>query len=364
MKINLGELKVSDQQREIINNILDSGRITEGPYSRQFEEEFAKYTGVKHCIVCTNGTAGLMLVLQVLRNLADKPMTFLVPALTFPATLNAVILTGHNAVLCDVGEDLQIDVDEKTIVEKNIDGIIPVHLMGYPCNMDRILELKERYGLFVIEDACESFGSSFNGKKVGSFGNCGVFSGYASHTVGVGEFGCITTDNDELATMIHSLKNHGRVGSSLKFEHKYVGYNSKTTEFMSGMALSELRRITEIISRRQSVAKRYVDNIKNVNLFPFPFSPDCSYLGFPIKAITKDYRDKVINKLTNEGIETREMFPCLANQEAYHLMFDQGVLNLKLPVSQDSERRCFYIPCHQYLTDKQVDNIIAVINND
>ena len=145
LQIRLGDFKVDDEKRKLILDVLNSGRMTENKYTKLFEEDFAKFIGVKYCISCTNGTAGLMLVLKSLQIIKKRPLNFMVPATTFPATLNSVLLTGNKAVLCDVGTDLLIDVNEEIIVKKKIDGIIPVHLLGYTCNMLKLRELKKKF---------------------------------------------------------------------------------------------------------------------------------------------------------------------------------------------------------------------------
>lgn len=360
LKIRLGDFKATPEQKEIVNEIIDSGRITEGKYNKLFEEEFSKYIGTDYAVTCTNGTVGLMLVLEALKIIKGRPLNFLVPACTFPATLNAVILTGNKAVLCDVGEDLLIDIDENIIESKGIDGIIPVHLMGYPCNMEKIKKLAERYDLFILEDACEATGSSYNSKKVGSFGNAGVFSFYMSHVLGCGELSIITTNNKKLADLIRRLKNHGRVGSSLEFNHKFIGGNFKTTEFMTGIAYSSLKEVDILIKKRQDIALRYFSNIRNDNVMPFPFSNDCSYLGFPIKTKNKEYRNRLVDFLSEKGIESRKMFPCLLSQVAYnHLSF--GEIK-KFPKSKEIEDTCLYLPCHPYISEEQIEYIIGILN--
>lgn len=361
--IRLGDFKSTPEHRKVVLDVLESGRITEGPYTRMLEEDWAQYVGVKHAIACANGTLGLMLVLQALKILYDKSLKFVVPATTFPATLNAVLLTGHQSVLADVGSDMLINLDEEKIREQKIDGIIPVHLLGYPCDMDRIMELKEKYGLFVLEDACESSGTTYKDKMVGSIGDAGVFSMFMGHTVGVGELGIITTNNDKLVEVIRSIKNHGRIGSNLMFNHQYVGTNAKTTEFMSAMACVEIKRLPMTVTRRRLVAGMYYDLITNPRLFKGEFSEDCTYLGYPLVADTAEYKGEICTKLNENGIETRGMFPCLATQPAYGMRNTKEEIMAKTPNSFTLEEKGFYIPCHQYLKPEEIEKVISVLND-
>lgn len=361
--VRLGDFKATQEQLAVVGDVITNGMITEGKYTKLFEQEWAKYIGVKHCIACTNGTVGLMLVMKAAQMLYGKKLKFAVPATTFPATLNAVLLTDNRSYLCDVGDDLLININEEDIKKRKIDGVVPVHLMGYPADMDKMLRLKEKYGLFVIEDCCEATGSSYRGRKVGSLGDAGVFSFFMSHCLGIGELGCITTNNDKLAEVIRSIKNHGRVGSNLQFNHKYIGYNFKTTEFMTGMAWCEIKNADEYVRRRQKNVSYLNAKIKNKNLFLPMMSTECSYLGYPLKASSKEYRAKIIKVLTESGIESREMFPCLARQEAYNLGLSSVELRDQLPISKMVDELYFYLPCHHLLTEEQLDQMVDVINS-
>jgi len=356
MEIRLGDFKLLDEHRKIVNEVLECGQFTEGKYTKLFEEKWAKYIGVKHCIACTNGTAALMLAITAFEFMKQKTLTYAVPATTFPATLNSVLLTGNKSVLVDVKDDLLIDVDK--IKCEKIDGIIPVHLFGYPCDMDKIMKLKKKYNLFILEDCCEATGSTYKGKKVGSIGDAGAFSFFMSHPLGIGELGCVTTNNDKLAKIMRSIKNHGRVGSNLEFKHDFIGYNFKTTEFMTALACVGIEHIEEVIDSRRDVVKKYTDCINNKNLSLGAYSSDCSYLGFPIIAKSKKYKKIILEKLKENGIETREMFPCLKNQVAYKNMFQK-----EYPVSNHLEQCGFYIPCHQYMNEEDINFVIDVINN-
>ena len=363
LTIRLGDFKSTPDHKKAILDVLESGRITEGPYTKLFEDMWANYVGVKHAIACANGTLGLMLVLQALKILYDKNLKFAVPATTFPATLNAVLLTGHQSVLADVGTDMLINLDEEKIKEQKIDGIIPVHLLGYPCDMDRIMELKEKYGLFILEDACEATGTTYKNKMVGSIGDAGVFSFYLGHNMGIGEGSVITTNNDKLAEVIRSIKNHGRVGSNLEFNHQYVGTNAKTTEFMMAIACVEMKRLSMTLTRRRLVAEMYYNSITNPRLFKGEYSDDCTYLGYPFVADTAEYKTEICRKLNENGIETRGMFPCLARQKAFNLMIPEEEISERLPNSLLLEQRGFYIPCHQYLKPTEIEKIISVLNH-
>ena len=164
--IRLGDFKSTSEQRKIVNEILNSGRITEGKYVRKLEREIEKYLKVKHAIAVTNGTVALQLVAHYLKGGRKEPVAC-VPATTFPATLNAFLLTGYKIMLCDIEEKtLCMDISTLTTVQKRkIDVLVPVHLLGFPANMDKIIKEARKYNWVVVEDFAESFGSDYKERK-------------------------------------------------------------------------------------------------------------------------------------------------------------------------------------------------------
>jgi len=352
--IRLGDFKATERQKKIVNEILDSGNLTEGKYVDLLEREMEKYLGVKHAILVSSGTTGLQLISHYL----GVNQLICVPSLTFPATINAFALTGTRFAFCDVGDDLQINIDTLTDEEKRkITVMVPVHLMGYPANMDKIMEEAKKYNWVVIEDACEAFGGEYKGKKVGTIGDFGVYSFYMSHNLSTGELGLVVTNNSDTAEILRSLKNHGRVGDPMKFNHRYVGSNYKTTEFMAGICYDNMSHVTSILKTRFDNAKYLFDNITNSNLKPFPCPEGFSPLGYPIRAISEEYRNKMCQALNAADIETRYIFPCLSNQKAYWFV------KTEYPVANELEKTCFYIGVHHFLKKTDLKKMVGVLNN-
>jgi dTDP-4-amino-4,6-dideoxygalactose transaminase len=354
--IRIGDFKVTKKQREIVNEILDSGRLTEGPWVAKTERLMEKFLNVKHAILTTNGTVSM----QLIAHLIGKKATVCVPALTFPATINAFLLTGNKIILCDIGEDLQIDISKLTEEQKQeIDVIVPVHLMGYVSNMDNIIQEADKYGWIVVEDTAESFGAEYKGKKAGTIGDFGSYSFYVSHNIGCGELGMVVTNDDILAKKLRSIKNHGRVGDPLKFLHSYPGSNYKTTEFMAGICYAQMLEANKILKKRVDNASYFFDNIKNTKLNPMPIVEGMSPLGYCFECHTEESKNEVCKILNDNGIETRDMFPCLANQIAYKGMFDVK----KYPVADRLEKSIFYVGVHQYLTKSDKEKVVRILND-
>lgn len=359
-QIKLGDIHLNKKQLKIISQIAKSGNITEGKYVEIFEKELAKFLGCKYAVACNSGTSALMLAIELLTR--GNKGEVIVPAITFPATANAVYMTGNTVALRDVDKNLLLKLDETTelqieiLLRKNkIKGIIPVHLFGYPVDMNKLMEIKKRYDLWVIEDACESFGTTINGKAVGTFGDMGCFSFYVSHNIQAGELGAIITNNKKHYEKLKSLKAHGRTGPSNIFHHSYVGYNFKTTEFCAAIGYIHLKEAKTILKKRQNIVKYFVENIKNPKITFRNEYKNIGFLGFPMMAESVEYKQKLLRKLQQNKIETREMFPCLKNQKCYNI---KGYYENANKIEQLG----FYIGCHQYMTKKDLKKIVNVIN--
>lgn len=359
MKINIGEFKTTDKIREYVKDILDSGRITEGKYVKLFEEKVAKYLGTKHAIAVTNGTVSLQLLAHILKRRGLR--TVCIPALTFPATANAFINAGMKVRICEVKEDLTIDVEKITERNKNlIDVMVPVHLMGYAADMVKINEFSNKYNWITIEDTAEAFGGEIKGRKLGCTSHFGSYSFYVSHNITGGELGLITTEDDYMNEQIRSMKNHGRnLDSKLDFKHDLIGSNYKTNEFCAAIALAELEDVDKSLKARLDNATYFSKNIKNKNIKNYPITKGFSPLGYPLRAINENFRNKICNVLEENSIECRKMFPCLSNQKAFNIKKIED----SFPMANRLEKEMLYIPVHKYLTEEDKEFIVKVLNN-
>jgi len=357
-RVPLGVFHCSEEQKKAVNEILDSTRITEGKYVKLFEGAWAKYIGVKHCIAVNSGTSALTLIYVALRNLKGRSRV-VVPATTYAATLNAAVTQGFDYLLKDVDKDMLLSVNLEELsyarVRRN-DILVPVHLFGYSCNMEKIMKYKKELGYSVVEDCCESHGALFKGKRVGSIGDAGAFSFYPSHNVQVGEMGCVTTNNDQLAEEIRSLKDNGRVHSIPGYVHDRVGFNFKTTELTAALGYFQALDAEVIRKKRFVVAKAVQDGVKKKVKF-FPVKKDFSMMALPFGARTKAQRSRFIKSLNKAGVETRLMFPSLSHQKP----FVEDNKSFSFANASRFEDTWFCVPCHQYMDEKDVDAIVKAI---
>jgi CDP-6-deoxy-D-xylo-4-hexulose-3-dehydrase len=399
--IHVGDFIIGEEERKIINEVLDSGKITEGQKVRQFEIEWANFVGTKYAIALNSGTSALVAGLESLKNYKDleikKGQKIVTTPITYIATTNAIVVTGFEPVYVDVDkETFNITPENIKIHLENLDDtkdyalILPVHLMGYPCDMDEINKIAKKYGLYVFEDSAQAHGSLYKSKKTGSLSLLSDFSFYIAHNIQAGELGAITTNDYEIARLIKKIKANGRycdcpicnrstVGCPPKvkqlqeimddfdprFTHDMIGYNFKTMEFPAALALVQLKRIDFIIKKRQENVNYLNENLeKYSDILQLPkFSKDFSYLAYPILIKTPEIisRKKLRIELEKNGVENRPLFGCIPTQQpafAYLKKEYEG----KLTNAEFVGNNAFYIGCHQYLTQEDLDYIIKTFD--
>lgn len=365
-KIGVGDFRFGEEERAILKEVVDSNRISEARKVEEFEKEFASYIGVKNCIAVSSGSSALICSLSAMKGFKDlrKRLKVITTPLTYVATINSVTTSNFEPVFVDVNkDDFCIDPENIKIhlekVNKNEYSIIlPVHLMGYPCDMSAINKIAKDNNLLVLEDAAQAHGSIYKNKKAGSLGLMGVFSFYVSHSIPAGEMGAITTDNKEITKIVRLLKDHGRIPGDKDFIHHIIGFNFKTTEFCAAIALSQVRKADKIINKRQQNVKYLNDGLERFSdTIKLPmFSENIGYLAYPIVA-KKIKREKLMLELEKRNIETRPLFGCVPTQQpAYSYLKKQ--YEGKLPNAEYLGKNALYIGCHQYLKQEELDYVI------
>jgi len=213
MKISFGTISITKKSKDLINEILDSGRVSNGKYVRKFEEEFARLLGTKEAVAVSSGTDADVLALATLYDFgAKRGDEVIIPSLSFVATGSSVLHAGFKPVFVDVEKET-LNINPEKIEEKITEetrAIMPVHLVGKPADMDAINEIAKKHDLYVIEDAAEAHGAAYKGKKVGTLGDMAAYSLYLAHIISTIEGGIIVTDNSDFAEILRSLRSHGR----------------------------------------------------------------------------------------------------------------------------------------------------------
>jgi dTDP-4-amino-4,6-dideoxygalactose transaminase len=275
---------------EEINEVVDtlrSGWIGTGPKTTRFENLVKEYVGAKHAVALNSGTAGLHLSL-IAFNIGPGDEVITTP-LTFCATVNAIIHSGATPVLVDVELDTaNIDPDKiERAITKKTKAIMPVHMAGRPCNMEKISDIAKKYNLIVIEDAAHAIGAEYQSKKIGNISDITCFSFYVTKNIITGEGGMITTNDDEIANKIKNLALHGMSKDAWKrysddgYKHYQVvspGFKYNMTDMQSSLGIHQIAKIEEFGRRRNELWNLYNENFKDLPLeIPNPFEPDTKH---------------------------------------------------------------------------------------
>ncbi len=323
----------------------------------RFEENVAKFVGVKYAIGLNSGTDALYLSLLACRiGKGDEVITV---SHTFVATIAAIKFTGAMPVLIDVGKDHNMDVDqlEKAITRKT-KAIIPVHLNGRVCDMDKIMKIAKKHKLAVIEDAAQALGGKFNGKMSGSFGTTGSFSLYPMKILGgTGDGGIVVTNNKRVADKIRLMRDHSQnrnTGEILGY-----GFNSRLDNFHAAILDVKLKLLPKWIKRRRQIAQFYykgLDDVEQVTLPPSIYEDDRYQDAFQNYAILAKKRNALVKYMKEQGIETLISWP-----KPTHKHKALGFGDLKLPMTEKISREVLSLPMNTEVTDKQLDYVIKII---
>lgn len=312
-QIPLSVPTIGRKEAEYVMDCLETNWISSsGKYVDRFEHAFAEISGTKHAISCSNGTAALHLALLALGLKPDDEV--LVPTLTFVACANSVVYCGGKPVFVDVDREIwSIDATqvEAQITEKTR-GIIAVHLRGHPADMDAIMAIARRNGLFVVEDAAQAHGAQMRGRPVGSLGDVGTFSFFGNKMITTGEGGMVTTDDDGVAERIRLLKNQGMTRER-RYWHPVVGYNYRLTNIQAAIGLAQVERLEAQLLRHREVAAWYQDELAGVRGLWWQQQREWArHAWWQFVVVVDDEfaagRDAVMEKLIESGIDARRLY--------------------------------------------------------
>ena len=342
---------IENEIMQEITKVIKNTSFIDGPQVKDFENNFTKYNNVKHCIGVANGTDALEIAIKSL-NLPENS-EIITQANTFYSTCSAIINNNCKLVLADIDtETYMIDVNklENYITEKT-KVIIPVHLYGHSADMDKILEIAQKYNLYVIEDCAQSQGCLYKGKKVGSIGDIGCFSFYPGKNLGAfGDAGCIVTNNDNLSNEIRLIKN---LGSKIKYNHEIIGRNSRLDTIQACVLNIKLKYLDENNKKRLDnyhLYKKYLSNKIIIQKIEYWCIPVVHLMV--IKLENKEIRDRLKDYLLNNNIECGIHYPInIQNQEAFkniinqnNKFYDYGDKILSLPMYPElTEHEIIYI---------------------
>jgi dTDP-4-amino-4,6-dideoxygalactose transaminase len=348
-------LQIKDEIDSGILTALDKTQFILGPNVSSFEKEAAAYLGVGHAVSVASGTDALHLALAVAGiGPGDEVIT---TPFTFIATAEAIRYVGAKPVFADIDpKTFNIDPEGiEAVVTPRSRAIIPVHLFGQPADMVPIEALCRRHGIVIIEDCAQSFGAALGGRMTGSLGAMGCFSFFPSKNLGCyGDGGMITTDSPEVAEEIRVLRNHG---SSVRYHHRVIGYNSRLDEIQAVVLRAKLKRIDQYNEGRRRVARLYTSLLSD---FPVvtPHEDGKGTHVYHQYTILTDLREKIMEALSSARIASAVYYPIPLHRQE---VFADDYHDVSLPIAEEIAERCMSLPIFPEMTEEQVREVVRVI---
>ncbi|NPA14774.1 MAG: UDP-4-amino-4,6-dideoxy-N-acetyl-beta-L-altrosamine transaminase [Aquificae bacterium] len=374
--IPYGRQYIDDEDIKEVIKVLKSDFITQGPTVEKFERALAEYCGAKYCVVFNSGTSALIGAYFAVGLSAED--SFITSPITFVATANAGLVWGAKPIFVDVEPDTgNIDADlieEK--LEKNTKLIVPVHYAGHPTDMEKVRQIADRNNLFVIEDACHALGAKYKNSPVGAckYSDACIFSFHPVKHITTGEGGAVLTNDITIYKRLKLVRNHGITKSPSEFifpsegawyyEQHHLGFNFRMTDFQAALGISQLRKLSNFVSRRREIAKIYNETFKGNPYFDLP--PERvyayhSYHLYPIR-LKESYRSRkreIFDLLRKEGLGVQVHYIPVYWQPYYHKL---GYKRGECPMAEEFYKSEISLPIFPSMDDKTVKEVINRVN--
>jgi dTDP-4-amino-4,6-dideoxygalactose transaminase len=377
MHVPFHKPSIGDEELEAVKKVLASGWLTTGPVAHEFERQFAKFIGCKHALAVNSATAALQLAVDAL---GLKPGNeVLVPTYTFAATAAVVVHAGARPVLCDSVKDgfnMCPDDAERRITPKTR-AIIPVHIAGQPCNLERIHALAAKHGLHVIEDAAHALPASYKRSRIGAISELTAFSFYATKTLSTGEGGMLTTDKDTYIERAVKMRLHGISGDAWRrysdkgnwfYDVQYAGYKLNMCDVLAAIGCEQLKKTQLMWERRSRIAKTYSEIFSRFEELQVPPAgePDTEhswhlYVLRVRPELLNCGRDEFIHELKERGIGTSVHFIPLHLHSFYAETY--GYQRGDFPNAEDAYFRCLSLPIFPDMTEEEIESVAGNVQS-
>lgn len=353
--ISIAKPLIGEEEKAAVLEVLDSGVLAQGPRVKAFEDAFAEMCGVEHAIATTSGTTALhtaMLAHEI--GDGDEVVT---TSFTFIASANSILYAGARPVFVDI-DPLTYNIEPKKIeaaITLHTKAILPVHLFGLICDMDAIMAIAKKHNLLVIEDACQSHGATYKGKKSGSFGT-GTFSLYPTKNITSAEGGMITTNDPEIDDKCRVIRQHGM---KRRYYHDSLGYNFRMTDVQAAIGLAQLKKLEKFNKVRQANARYLSEHLKGVTVPVVPAGYEHVYHQYTIR-VPGGRRAALVDHLTKQGIGTGVYYPVPVHKQTFYM----GELGYSqtLPNAERAAAEVLSLPVHPALTQADLETIVETIN--
>jgi len=365
-RIPLSAPDITEAEIEAVSAVLRTNSLSLGPKLEEFEDALSAYHGMPHAIAVSSGTAALHLAIRALGIGEDDEV--IVPSFTFIAVANAVRYERATPLFVDI-DPITLNIDPACVevaITPRTRAIIVVHTFGVPAEMDALMQLARRHNLFVIEDACEAIGATYNGKPVGAFGDVATLAFYPNKQITTGEGGAVLTHDSHLAARIRALRNQGRYPTGDWLQHAELGYNYRLSEMACALGIVQLNRLPAILAQRAEVARRYDDSLSPIEGIVRPPlhlpSRTISWFVYVIRlaeSFSFSERDNILESLQQHGIGCARYFAPIHRQPAYAQF--PGALQAHLPVTEAIAQRTLALPFFNRLSLADTEEVVAAL---
>ncbi len=365
LEIPLSGPDITEEDIAAVMAVLRTPHLSLGPKLAEFEEKIAAYVGRQHAVAVSNGTAGLHLIVRALGiGPGDEVIT---TPFSFISSANCVLFEGAKPVFADI-DPRTFNIDPAQVEQRitpKVKAVLAVDVFGYPAEWNELERIARRHGLDLIEDSCEALGAEYRGRKAGSFGRAAVFSFYPNKQMTTGEGGVIVTDDTALAGLCRSLRNQGREEGGGWLEHTRLGYNYRLSDINCALGISQLARIDQALTRRETVGRWYSQRLGGLDGISVPHAGPGArrswFVYVPLLAgrYSARDRDRILQGLTERGIGCRNYFAPIHLQRFYQEEF--GWKEGDFPVTESVAARTIALPFYNNLQESQVDQVVAAV---
>lgn len=351
---------IGEEEKREVASVLEENALTTaardgGKRVRDFEAQMKNYLKAKHVVSVNSGTAALHAALLAAG--IKQGDEVLIPSFTFVATANAVVAAGGRPVFVDIKkDDYTIDVsDMKAKIGKKSKAVIPVHLYGHPSDIAEIVELAKKHALNVVEDACQSLGSTYKKKQTGTFGAMGCFSMYASKVLTAGEGGAVATDSDDLADKLKMIRNHGMVEG---YDTRVLGLNLRLPELSAAVAKVQMQKLDKMLQIRrrnaEMLGKLLFPSARKHGIKLPEETPDKKFNWYLYTVAFQKDRDKIKERLVKDNVGATVYYNPPVHRTPYYA---QLAPEANLPATEWSAEHVLSLPVHPQVSEADVDHI-------
>ena len=365
MRIPLSAPDLTEAEIQAVSAVLRTSRLSLGPQLEEFEQSLARYIGTSHAIAVNSGTSALHLCIRALG--ISEGDEVIVPSFAFIAVANVLRYERALPVFIDIdAQTLNLDPGKiEEAITPRTRAIIVVHTFGCPAALGEILEIARRHQLFVIEDACEALGAQFDGRKVGSFGDAGVFGFYPNKQITSGEGGMIVTNDSKVAAFARKLRNQGRSESGEWLQHDELGYNYRISELNCALGATQLQRLESILERREAVAREYHRRLEFESDLQVPAIElprrRISWFVYVLRLrerLAVSHRDHLVHEMASRGIACGRYFAPIHLQPAYR---SQPHRCMPLAHTESIAPRTLALPFFNNISVKQIEEVSQLL---